>query len=281
MVEILNNIVLSAHSGNASTHNNHTAGDATSGGAVALANVVNIANSAITAKNSFVGVINIHSDMQGDILVPQSIVNGLTSGGNVNDILRAASGSSTITNTVHANATSGNANVSENRTAGNATSGSAQSGVNLLNITDSNFQLDDWFGALFINVLGNWLGNFDIQEAIQQGTDTSEPIQEVKIYQLQQDAPIHEVRKVGKPTPRPNNITAGTSDSQPTGQEQDIEAGSQTTSAVLGNTIIESSTDKSEGFKLDLWALAAVGAALTLITAGATSAIRNRFHGNM
>jgi hypothetical protein len=268
--EIDNNIALDADSGNATVANNTSAGDATSGSADAVANVVNMINSAVSGGQSFLGVINIFGNLTGNILVPQQLLSSLlasnapsatlntaditnanilnqfnnqnnqtinnniattansgnatvadnTTAGNattgaantnvtifnltgqqvvgansmlvfvnvlgkwVGLIMNAPAGSTaaelgggitqdtnsstdanttnndTINNNIDVNSQSGNATVAQNTTAGNATSGDANSGVNLLNITNSQMNLSGWFGVLFINVFGTWIGNF-------------------------------------------------------------------------------------------------------------------------
>lgn len=298
LVNLLNTIVLGATSGDAAVTDNVSAGSATSGDATALANVVNIANSAINAKQSFVGVINIYSELKGDILVPSWLVDSLAGGAHgatnhatqtattiTNNLTADASGghagvtdntsagsaqsgdaatsltvlnltgqqivaknsllvfvnvlgkwmglvvpapgsktailgsgvqsgsgagsslannaawqdgetsTTNITNNIAVTAKSGDATVSGNTEAGNATSGKAMAGINLLNITDSQFLLDDWFGALFVNVLGSWLGDFDIQASAPSSSTPdpakpAQPIQDVRVFQLQQPVAI-------------------------------------------------------------------------------------------
>src|SRR5690606_16045085 len=77
---ITNDVNLAAQSGNATVEKNTTGGNATSGSATAVANVVNILNSMIAAQNSFIGTINIYGNLEGDILIapdfiPQMLAN--------------------------------------------------------------------------------------------------------------------------------------------------------------------------------------------------------------
>lgn len=271
--QITNDLNLAATSGNAAVDSNTSAGNATSGNATVIANLINAINSSITSGQSFVGVINILGNLNGDILLPpdfinqllaangpgstnsttsstnttaaiqntnnQNITNNLTTtantgnaivsnntsagsattgqanttitllnltGQNVIDkntllvfvnvlghwvglIVNAPAGTTSaalgggvqsasttsnntltannttnnsITNTITAAATSGDASVTSNTSAGNATSGNAAVGVNLLNMIDSNFDVSGWLGVLFINVLGSWNGSFGI-----------------------------------------------------------------------------------------------------------------------
>jgi len=294
---ITNNLVLDAVSGDAAVAQNTNAGDATTGDATAVANLVNAINSSIAANQSFLGVLNIFGNLDGDILLPpelidtlmaasavgnldtshinntnvladfennQTITNnidaGATSGsatvanntaaGNattgdagtnltvlnmtgrqvigknallvfvnvlgtwVGVIVDAPTGSTTaalggditqntdltlnqtsnqaITNNISANATSGDASVTQNTSAGNATSGEAHTAVNLLNINNSQFSLTDWFGVLFINVFGTWNGSFGIDT--EAGTVPIPPIfQQPQVAQTL-TIPVAEVR---------------------------------------------------------------------------------------
>ena len=269
--QINNNVSLAADSGNATVANNTSGGNATSGSADSVANIMNLINSAIAAKHSFLGIINIYGNLSGNILVPSSLLNSLltsngstsagpsnnthttntvnnvanqsinnqittnantgqsgvasnTSGGNatsgkattnvtvfnltgsqiigsnsllvfvnvlgqwVGFIMNAPAGTTAaalgggitsdtnalsgtaninntanerINNTITADAQSGNASVNHNTLGGNATSGDASSSVNLLNMTNSDFSLSNWFGVLFINVFGKWFGSLE------------------------------------------------------------------------------------------------------------------------
>jgi|GEM_PF-3003206 len=362
LIDILNTIVLNANSGNATVSNNEDAGDATSGNASALANIMNIANSSVTAKNSFLGVINIYGTLKGNILVPQSIVDSLVTpsasghNGNTTDIsnntnANATSGNATvsnnedagdatsgnaatnitvynltgqqvvaknsllvfvnimgqwtglivpagagnnsavlgsgiqtsnaslgsttgnsnvnITNNVSLNAQSGNAAVDGNEKAGNATSGNAQAGATLVNITDSNFWLDDWFGALFINVLGSWFGNFDIQALMAATPDGEQPITGVQVYQFDTPAEV-----------APAPIATQTASTTSNNGRADIEQISQQTGTVLAATNEQALAGDDGGakpVKLDILALGAVVMGLTMMIATATMVMR-RWH---
>lgn len=268
--QINNDITLAAASGSATVADNTKAGNATSGNADAIANVVNMINSVVSSGKSFVGVINVNGNMNGNILMPQSFLdslvasnaptstltlsptqasslgiantNNLSTTNNVkssatsgdasvaNDttagsaasgpastkvtifnltgsqvvgancllvfvnvsgtwvgvIVNAPAGSTaaalgsgitknsmdtasvtnnsnqSITNNIDVNAMSGDASVTNNTDAGNARSGAANTAVNLLNMNGSNFSLAGWFGILFINIFGNWYGNFGV-----------------------------------------------------------------------------------------------------------------------
>lgn len=343
LIDIENNVNLSALSGDASVLDNGDGGDATTGDANALATILNIVSSSIGARNSFLGVINIHGNLQGDIQVPESFVDSLVAGngnqtaaattdggpapeskskiniannvslsaisgnadvldngdggdattGNATTDLRvynltgqqviaknsllvfvnvmgewvgmivpapAGSTSATlgggvreassqipgghdstvnITNNVDVRARSGDATVARNGDGGDATSGNAFAGANILNLVHSSFNLDDWFGALFINVMGRWLGNFDIvgrggagsggvpvqPQTGTTGNPAAEAVRAVKVYQFAGDTSF-------KPAPRRTSPVQATNDTQGTLQVARTEAAINPTAAV-------------------------------------------------
>jgi len=175
---INNNINLAASSGNATVADNTTAGDATTGSADAIANVVNLIDSAISSGNSFIGVININGDLNGNIVIPPNLVNQLIAsnvptvsisdtGPSSNNTITAPTNSSNtnvtntynegVNNNVNASSTSGSANVTNNTSAGNATTGDASNNITAFNLTGSNvIGTNDLL--VFVNVLGSWVG---------------------------------------------------------------------------------------------------------------------------
>ena len=176
--EINNTIDLTANSGNASVDSNTNAGDATSGNAKTIANVVNLINSAITSGNSFLGVVNINGNLNGDILLPPDLIDQLlaanvptvsidTTGANSTNAITTQTGSNTshttnnndlgITNNVTAGATTGNASVTGNTTAGNAASGNTRTNITAFNLTGSNVIGSNAI-LVFVNVTGTWVG---------------------------------------------------------------------------------------------------------------------------
>jgi hypothetical protein len=88
----------------------------------------------------------------------------LNSGGSTNTDINSTVNNS-INNNLTLNSLSGNALVTDNTTAGNATSGNASAAANILNLSNSSFALTNWFGVLFINVFGSWIGSFGINTA--------------------------------------------------------------------------------------------------------------------
>lgn len=173
------NIDLASTSGNADVSNNTVAGNAVSGNASAIANVVNVIDSALVSGRSFIGVININGDLNGNILLPPDFVNQLladnvptvniitNTGTNSSNAINGKSGgttnitnsnNATINNYVVTNASSGTASVSGNTSAGNATSGNATNSITAFNLTGSNLIGSNDL-LVFVNVAGGqWVG---------------------------------------------------------------------------------------------------------------------------
>lgn len=165
---INNTIDASAKSGNANVTNNTTGGDATSGNANVVVNLLNLINSAISANKSFVGVLNINGSLNGDILLPDNLLqaviastgpnsNNAINNNNSNNLNVNVSQNQTIDNNVVANTKTGNSNVSDNTTGGSATTGKASNNVTLLNLTGQKVVAKDAL-LVFVNVLGEWVG---------------------------------------------------------------------------------------------------------------------------
>lgn len=175
---INNTIDLTANSGDASVSGNTSGGNATSGTAQTIANVINLINSAVMSGKSFVGTININGNLNGDILLPPDFVDQLIAanvptvtitqtGPGSNNAITTNNGSSNtkvtntndedITNNVNANASSGSANVSNNTSAGNATTGNATNSITAFNLTGSYVTGCNAI-LVFVNVSGKWVG---------------------------------------------------------------------------------------------------------------------------
>lgn len=164
---ITNDINLNVGSGNATANANTTVGDVSTGDATAVANVINMINSMITSGKSFIGSINLHGDLNGDILLPRSLMeillgNGTGSsnsitGNNDTDIDADLNNNSNITNNTNLTADSGNAVAENNTTVGNLSTGNASTNVNEMNLVGQNVQGTKGL-LVFVNVLGSWVG---------------------------------------------------------------------------------------------------------------------------
>jgi hypothetical protein len=314
---ITNNITLDATSGDANVESNTKAGDATTGSANTVADVVNIVNSMVAANQSFVGTINIYGNLNGDILIAPDFIPQLieSNGLQVNDVgatkvnttdtqtiinnvaLAAESGAALVgnntiagsaqsgnadtnlvifnlsgheivasnsllvfvnvlgtwvgiivdaptgstaaaiadnvstnnrispslevdivndtalTNNLVLNSKSGNATVLNNTLAGSARSGSATASANIANISNSQLGLTGWFGVLFINVFGSWIGSFGVDTAAGNSTVLDSPQvakagEPVKIIQfVPHYKPAQPVKSAKVITPQTDGIT--------------------------------------------------------------------------
>lgn len=165
---IANNIDVGATSGDATVANNTSGGNATSGNAQAIVNLMNLINSTVSAGHSFVGVVNINGNLNGDILLPQSFIDQLlastgpnstnTANTDITDNSMTANNTTEgIANNVISSAQSGDATVANNTGGGNATSGQTGTNVTILNLTGSNVIGSNDL-LVFVNVLGHWIG---------------------------------------------------------------------------------------------------------------------------
>jgi len=163
---IVNNVDLTANSGDAKVANNTTGGDATTGDANAVANIFNLVNSMIVPGSSFIGTINILGNLNGDILLPTLLASiGQTGPNSSNTINNNQDNNTNITsvdnrsiaNNTNLSAASGNATVAGNTTGGDATTGAAKTELNIFNLTGR--EIIGTNGLLvFSNVLGSWSG---------------------------------------------------------------------------------------------------------------------------
>lgn len=164
---IQNDINLTAKSGDATVSENTKGGDATTGDAKAVANVVNMINSSINSQKGFIGTINIHGSLQGDFLLPPALLAQLQNTGagsnnaiqqnNNTDAHVNLTSNASIYNNFNIGAFSGNALVDANTEAGSATTGTATTNVEQQNYVGVNG--DGQKGLLvFVNVMGQWVG---------------------------------------------------------------------------------------------------------------------------
>lgn len=159
---ITNNINLSANSGDALVENNTKAGDATTGSADTIANVINIVNSMVVAGQSFIGAINIYGNFIGNILIsPDFVPRLLASNSGLETSPKAvivnASDTIDIINNLSLSAISGQALLAGNTQAGNAITGDALTNIVIFNMTGHSIIASNCL-LVFINVLGEWYG---------------------------------------------------------------------------------------------------------------------------
>jgi hypothetical protein len=160
---ITNHLTLDAQTGNATVSNNTVGGNATSGDANGVANLINLLNSSIVAGQSFIGFLNINGNLNGDVLLPPNTLNTLLAAGggtpppSATPLRVESSNSGSINNLVTTHATSGNAAVTGNTAAGDAKSGNGQTNITLLDLTRHEIVGGNSL-LVFVNVLGKWIG---------------------------------------------------------------------------------------------------------------------------
>ncbi|HSX45060.1 MAG TPA: hypothetical protein VLF39_03065 [Candidatus Saccharimonadales bacterium] len=160
--QINNYLNLSALTGDASVTDGWKGGNATTGDASAIANLINIINSMANAGHSFLGTINIYGNLNGNILLPAGWVDSLLkasgappgpgNGGSANIDTNAS-----VNNNINASAITGNATVQDNKHGGNATTGDALTNLNIINLINRNIVGGNVL-LVFVNVLGHWYG---------------------------------------------------------------------------------------------------------------------------
>jgi hypothetical protein len=165
-MSVANDLSVGATSGDALVAANTNAGDATTGSATAIANVLNFLSSTIVSGKSFLGIINIDGNLNGDILLPPGFIDELLAS-NIPTVSIAApidttgkldtSVSQSITNAVTATAESGDATVDKNTSAGSATTGQSTTNITTFNLTGSSVIGKNAL-LVFVNVLGTWYG---------------------------------------------------------------------------------------------------------------------------
>ena len=166
--QINNDLTLNANTGNATVAANTKAGDATSGNASAVGNIVNVINSIIGSGQSFMGTVNIYGNLDGDILMPPDVLDSLlasnatptlttTTSSDGKTLTANLADNTSVNNNLALNAATGTATVSGNTKAGNATTGQASTNLTLLNLTGRNIIGSDAL-LVFVNVMGQWVG---------------------------------------------------------------------------------------------------------------------------
>lgn len=150
-----NNINSYANTGN-NTINSANYGDEAvinTGNAYSIVSLLNKVNFTIINSTIHIVSINIFGSLNGNIVLPDFVQNAscATCG-----VTLVASNSATVVNNVDSQSVSGQNTVYGN---GNISTGDAASLVNNLNIVNANF-VGTTVQGLFINLVGNWDGNF-------------------------------------------------------------------------------------------------------------------------
>ena len=164
---IANDVSVAAHSGNATVSNNTgVAGNATSGNAATKTLLYVLANQQLSGGDLLLVLVNVFGAWNGSLMnasAGTSIALLGTSDAASEACSTANATSIEATNHISVAAHSGNATVSNNTgVAGNATSGNADAAANVVDLLNARITAKQWFGILFINIFGNWTGNFGV-----------------------------------------------------------------------------------------------------------------------
>lgn len=163
-----NDIKVAANSGNISLDDARKVGDATTGNSEAVANVVNLLNSAVAAQQSFLGIINIYGNLNGDILLPEGFIDGLIASNTPSTVLSADDiedetirsqfkSVQAINNDVTLSATSGSITAQNTARIGDITTGDARTNLTIFNLAGAQVSATNSL-LVFVNVLGEWVG---------------------------------------------------------------------------------------------------------------------------
>jgi hypothetical protein len=164
---IVNNVKLNAASGTATVANNTSAGSATTGNAQTNLTILNLTGHQVNAAKSLLVFVNVLGTWVGMIVDAPGATAAALGSGVISDTTTVTNtanlnNNAKITNNLDLSALSGDATVAGNTQGGNATTGNATASANIANISTSEFNLSDWFGVLFINVFGTWIGSFGV-----------------------------------------------------------------------------------------------------------------------
>lgn len=161
-----NNIHLSSISGDLTADSNAYIGQLNTGDSYANANIINVLGSNISTPDIFLGYITVDGDFTGDILLSNSLLQGITNSTNTSfypNNYYLDDYKYNLTNNVLADATSGSIDAFQNSSIENISSGDT---TNILNTQDLiGLNIYGQTGILvFVNVTGVWDGSILGQE---------------------------------------------------------------------------------------------------------------------
>jgi hypothetical protein len=167
---IVNNVKLNATTGTATVKDNTSAGSAQTGTATTNLTILNLTGHKVDAAKSLLVFVNVLGKWVGMIVDAPGATSAALGSGVTHDDTTISStntlnNNAKITNNIDLTSASGDATVAKNTKGGDAITGNATASANIANISTSEFNLSDWFGVLFINVFGTWVGSFGIDTA--------------------------------------------------------------------------------------------------------------------
>jgi hypothetical protein len=184
--KISNKIDMDSTSGDATVSMNTTGGNALTGDASAILNLINLLQTStgtLQAGDFSVFNSNIYGNVQGDMMIDPSKV--LANKDKPANLTVKSANSGSIDNNIELAAQSGNASVNTNTSAGKANSGNAAAVANIVNVINSIIGSGQSFlGA--INIYGSLDGDIllppdVLQTLLASNTGSSSPIAPVKV----------------------------------------------------------------------------------------------------
>lgn len=180
--EIVNDIVLESSTGGNSASGNTGGGSVDTGDALALGNIVNLANTNLNVSQWLFGVVNIWGTLLGDIILPQDeggsgqvnpsetvlVENKDTGPGSSNSASYQESeivefkniNSAEITSNLDVSANTGNNSASVNTGGGSVTTGMADAAVQNTTVANSNtVNEEETVWMIIVNEAGKWVGH--------------------------------------------------------------------------------------------------------------------------
>jgi uncharacterized repeat protein (TIGR01451 family) len=196
--ELINEVNVTAVSGNNQANENQAGAVIGTGEAIALANVVNFVNLNVVGSEFFLVVINILGDYLGDLVLPRPerfLESGAGGGsGDQGAVILENQNSAEINDSVGTEADSGNNQTNGNGDQSLIKTGDAESAANLQIWANKNIVMSDWFFFL-VNHLGSWVGKIfgwgspEAQADASPGNSTSFEVWSDQDSQTGSDAP--------------------------------------------------------------------------------------------
>lgn len=156
-LSISNEVTAIAHSGDTLVEHSPQGGDAISGDSTVTVNITNVISSTVNAQASWVGVVTIYGDLQGNLVLPMAQINSQYPSSSALALPADSLSSYDIQNSTTLVATSGDATSNNNGAAEGAVTGSATTNISTYNIIHNSATTGNaWLIA--VNVFGTWEG---------------------------------------------------------------------------------------------------------------------------
>lgn len=160
---IYNDVTMTALSGQSTVTNNNNIGSVLSGNTSNTLGVFDYSGQHYFTNNTLLIIVNVMGQWLGLLLGSPNTTVATISNSTPNNISSTLplkiKTNTTISNSINMSAVSGNVNITSNDNVGNIYTGNATNIARILNISNTVINMSDWFGILFINILGNWHGS--------------------------------------------------------------------------------------------------------------------------